>query len=182
MVERGKAFLKVRLVDWVESWLLILRQEYRVMARQLTAGEHAGLRGYLKPDLLDSVRVMDVERIPNPSFFSSLPQFGLPVPWDFSNEPSLAVMDTIFLSTSLAPETRRLSVLFHECVHLQQFQVLSLTKLVSRYIDGLFENGFNYSKLPMEQQAHELQFRFDAGLRPFSVEREVEQALISGQI
>jgi hypothetical protein len=50
---------------------------------------------------------------------------------------------------------------------------------VSRYIDGLFENGFNYSKLPMEQQAHELQFRFDAGLRVFSVEREVEQALIS---
>lgn len=182
MVERGKAFLKVRLADWVESWLLNLRQDYRSAARRLNSDEHAGLSGYLKPDLLNLARVVDVERIPNPPFFSSLSQFGLPVPWDFSGEPSLAVMDTIFLSTSLASQSRKLSVLFHECVHLQQFQVLGLTKLVSRYIDGLFDNGFDYSKLPMERQAHELQFRFDAGLRPFSVEREVEQALISGLI
>jgi hypothetical protein len=178
MVEQAKTFLKVRLVDWVESWLLNLRQEYRAVARRLDAWEQAGLAGYLKPDLLGTVRVVEVDRIPNPSFFSSLSQFGLPVPWDFSSEPSLAVMDTIFLSTPLTPKDRRLSVLFHECVHLQQFQVLGLTRLVSRYIDGLFENGFNYGKLPMERQAHELQFRFDAGLKAFSVEREVEQALI----
>ena len=60
--------------------------------------------------------------------------------------------------------------------------MLGLTRLVGRYIDGLFENGFDYSKLPMEQQAHELQFRYDAGLKSFSVEREVEQALIGGVI
>ena len=182
MVESGKAFLKVRLVDWVESWLLNLRQEYRAMARRLSAEEHAGLRGYLKPDLLDSVRIVELERIPNPPFFPSLSNLGLPVPWNFSSEASLAVMDTILLSTPLTPPDRRLSVLFHECVHLQQFQVLGLTKLVSRYIDGLFDNGFNYGKLPMEQQAHELQFRYDAGLKAFSVEHEVEQALIAGAI
>jgi hypothetical protein len=182
MVERGKAFLKVKLVDWVESWLLNLRQEYRAMARQLSAEERTGLSGYLKPDLLDSVRVVELERIPNPPFFPSLSHLGVPVPWDFSSEPSLAVMDTILLSMPLTPPNRRLSVLFHECVHLQQFQVLGLTKLVSRYIDGLFDNGFNYSKLPMEQQAHELQFRYDAGLKAFSVEREVEEALIGGAI
>ena len=182
MVERGKAFLKVRLVDWVESWLLNLRQEYRALARRLSAEEHAGLRGYLKPDLLDTVRIVELERIPNPPFFPSLANLGLPVPWNFSGEASLAVMDTILLSTPLTPPDRRLSVLFHECVHLQQFQVLGLTKLVSRYIDGLFDNGFNYGKLPMEQQAHELQFRYDAGLKAFSVEHEVEQALIAGAI
>ena len=182
MVERGKAFLKVRLVDWVESWLLNLRQEYRAMARRLNAEELAGLRGYLKPDLLDAVRIVELERIPNPPFFPSLPGLGLPVPWNFSSQSSLAVMDTILLSTPLTPPDRRLSVLFHECVHLQQFQVLGLTKLVSRYIDGLFDNGFNYGKLPMEQQAHELQFRYDAGLKAFSVEREVEDALIAGVI
>src|SRR5690349_8904601 len=101
MVERGKAFLKVRLVDWVESWLLNLRQEYRAMARQLNAEELAGLRGYLKPDLLDTVRIVELERIPNPPFFPSLPSLGLPVPWNFSSQSSLAVMDTILLSTPL---------------------------------------------------------------------------------
>ena len=30
---------------------------------------------------------------------------------------------------------------------------------------GLFANGFNYPGLPMERQAEDLQFRYDAGLK-----------------
>lgn len=182
MVESGKAFLKVKLADWAESWLLNLRQEYRSVSRMLSTEEISGLRGYLGPDLLAVIRVAEVERIPNPPFFPGLSQFGLPVPWDFSAEPGLSVVDTVMLSKSLIPEGRVLSVLFHECVHLQQFQVLGVSKFIGRYVHGLFENGFDYRKLPMEQQAHDLQFRFDAGLKVFSVGDEVEQALLSGAI
>jgi hypothetical protein len=182
MVETGKAFLKSKLADWAEGWLLNLRQEYRAAARALNRDETSALSGYLKPDLLTAVRVMEVERISNPPFFPSLSQFGIPVPWDFSGEPGLAVVDTVVLSKPLIPEGRWLSVLFHECVHLQQFQVLGVTRMVARYVHGLFDNGFDYRKLPMERQAHELQFRFDAGLRVFSVEQEVESALVNGNI
>ncbi len=182
MVETGKAFLKSRLADWAEGWLLDLRQGFRASARTLHGEERAALSGYLKPDLLATIRVAEVERIPNPPFFPSLSRFGIPVPWDFSSEPGLSVVDTVVLSKPLIPEGQRLSVLFRECVHLQQFQVLGVTRMVARYVHGLFENGFDYRKLPMERQAHDLQFRFDAGLKMFSVEQEVEAALIAGAI
>ena len=182
MVESAKAFLKIKLADWAESWLLNLRQEYRPVSRLLSSEETASLRGYFTSDLLATVRVAVTGNISNPPFFSSLPQFGLPMPWDFSADPGLSVVDTIIISKPLIPEGRWFSILFLECVHLQQFQALGVSKLVGRYVHGLFKNGFDYAALPMERQARELQFRFDAGLKMFSVEREVEEAVLQGAI
>jgi len=182
MVESAKAFLKSKLVDWAESWLLNLRQEYRPASRLLLPGELSGLSGYFAPDLLAKVRVASVETISNPPFFSNLPQLGLPTPWDFSADPGLAAVDTIIFSKPLMPEGRGLSILFRECVHLQQFQALGVSKFVNCYVQGLFKNGFDYAGLPMERQARDLQLRFDAGLKMFSVEREVEEAVLKGPV
>lgn len=182
MVETGKAFLKVKLADWAESWLLNLRQDFRSASRQLTDQETSDLRGYFGAELLASVRVATVERIANPPFFGSLFDIGLPVPWDFSADAGLSAVDTIVLSEQLIPKGRWTSVLFHECVHVQQFQTLGVSRLISRYIHGLFENGFNYRALPMERQADDLRFRYDAGLKMFSVECEVEAAVLNGTI
>jgi len=182
MVEQAKAFIRVKIADWAESWLLNMRQEHRASGRVLNVEERSAFAGYLKPDLLAAVRVVEVDRIPNPPFFPSLSQFSLPAPWDFSSDPGLSVLDTVVLSKPLIPDGRWLSVLFHECVHLQQFQALGITRMVSRYVNGLFDNGFEYRKLPMERQAHELQFRFDSGLKVFSVEQEIETALLNGAI
>jgi hypothetical protein len=182
MVERAMEFLKVKLIDWTESWLLNLRQEYRGAARALTVREISALRGYYSDDFLGRVRVVLVDRIPNPSFFGSLSKFGLPVPWDFSAEPGLAVVDVVFLSKELVPEGGLLHVLFEELVHIQQFQTLGISRLVGRYVRGLFMNGFDYARLPMERQADELRRRFDVGLAIFSVEHEVEGALLQGRI
>ena len=182
MVEQAKALLKAKLVEWAEAWLLNLRQEYRAVSRALTPDEKAHLRGYFKPDLLLTLRVAESRRIPNPSFFPTLPSMGVPIPWDFSAESGLAAVDTVVLSRPLIPEDSWLSVLFLECVHIQQFQALGVAKLVGRYVNGLFMNGFDYAALPMERQARELQLRFDAGLVLFSVEHEVEQAVLSGAI
>src|SRR6185295_2721825 len=74
MVESAKAFLKIKLADWAESWLLNLRQEYRPVSRLLSSEETASLRGYFASDLLAMVRVAVTGNISNPPFFSSLPQ------------------------------------------------------------------------------------------------------------
>jgi hypothetical protein len=182
MVKYAKEFLKARLADLAEGWLLNLRQDCRPLSRSLSDEEVSELAGYFKPDLLSTVRVALLERIPNPPFFSSLPELGVPVPWNYSTEPGIALVDTAVIAPTLVPEGRWMSVLFQECVHLQQFQVLGVSKMVARYIQGLFSNGFDYTGLPMEQQARELQFRFDVGLQAFSVEHEVSQAVMSGNI
>ena len=182
MIEEAKIFLKSKLVDWAERWLLGLRQEYRAVSRGLSDDESAHLRGYFKRDLLANVRIAESERIPNPPFFPTLPSMGLPIPWDYSADPGLALIDTVVLHRPLVPEGGWLSVLFRECVHIQHFQTLGVAKVIGRYVNGLFMNGFNYTALPMERQARELQLRYDAGLVVFSVEHEVERAVISGAI
>jgi len=182
MVERATQFLKVKLMDWAEGWLLNLRQEYRAVARLLNEQELSSLRGYFSAELLAKVRVACVERIPNPSFFANLPQLGLPVPWDFSSDTGLSVVDVVMLSQPLVPEERQREALFHQCVHVQQFQTLGVSRMIKRYVDGLFENGFNFRALPMERQAESLRSRFLEESAMFSVEQEVEQALLKGAI
>ena len=182
MVKYAKEFMKAKLADWAESWLLNLRQDCRAVSRVLSDDEVAGLSGYFEADLLSMVRVSLMDQIPNPPFFSSLPEFGLPVPWNYSDQPGLALVDTAVISPARVPEGRWMSTLFLELVHLQQFQALGVSKFVARYVQGLFANGFNYAGLPMERQAEDLQFRFDAGLKMFSVEREVGRAIMSGAI
>jgi hypothetical protein len=182
MVEQAKELLKAKLAAWAERWLLKLRQEYRAASRVLSADEVTHLRGYFNANFLTRLKVAESGRIPNPSFFPDLPSMGLPIPWDYSADPSLALVDTVILHRPLVPEGDWLSVLFRECVHIQQFQTLGVAKLIRRYVNGLFMNGFNYSALPMERQARELQLRYDAGLVVFSVEHEVEQAVLSGAI
>jgi hypothetical protein len=182
MVEQAKEFLKVKLMDWAESWLLNLRQEYRAASRALTEEEASGMRGYFSDELLAQVRIAPVERIANPGFFGSLPDLGIPVPWDFSAEPALSVVDTIVMSRPLIPADDWSSILFEECVHVQHFQTLGVSKLVGRYVSGLLANGFDYRGLPLERQARELRMRFDAGLKTFSVEQIVETALLKGAI
>jgi hypothetical protein len=181
-VKYAKEFLKAKLADWAEGWLLNLRQDCRAVSRVLAEEEVAGLSGYFEPDLLATVRVALMDRIPNPPFFENLPELGLPVPWNYSDHPGLALIDTAVFSAARVPNGRWISSLFRECVHLQQFQALGVSKFVSRYVQGLFANGFNYAGLPMERQAEDLQFRFDAGLKMFSVEREVGQAIMAGAI
>ena len=182
MVEKAVELLKAKVADWAEGWLRNAQQEYRAVSRALTDEEASSLRGYFGQDLLTRVRVAPVERISNPGFFGSLSGLGVPVPWDFSAEPGLSAVDTVVLSRPLVPAGSWFSVLFEECVHVQQFQTLGISKLVSRYVDALFANGFNYRNLPMEQQARELRLRFDAGLKVFSVEQVVETALLKGAI
>ena len=182
MVKYAKEFLQAKLTDWAEGWLLNLRQDCRGVSRVLSEEEVAGLNGYFEAHLLSTVRVALMNQIPNPPFFSSLPEFGLPVPWNYSEQPGLALVDTAVISPARVPEGRWMSVLFHELVHLQQFQALGVSKLVARYVHGLFANGFNYPGLPMERQAENLQFRYDAGLKMFSVEMEVGRAIMTGAI
>ncbi len=182
MVKYAKEFLKAKLADWAEGWLLNLRQDCRGVSRMLSDEELAGLHGYFERDLLSTVRVALMDQIPNPPFFSSLPELGLPVPWNYSEQPGLALIDTAVISPKRVPSGRWMSVLFHELVHLQQFQALGVSKFVARYVQGLFANGFDYAALPMERQAEDLQLRYDAGLKMFSVEREVGRAIMAGGI
>jgi hypothetical protein len=145
----------------------------------LAAHQRSAVQPFFPPSALDSTRVVVLagERVGNPSFYPALQRMGfepgsLP---DFSFMAAITFVDTV---VSHEPFTERL--LFHELVHVVQYEKLGLAEFAARYVRG-FLNGGSYEAIPLEMNAYELDARF-AGhpTEPFSVEAEVRASIDGG--
>ncbi len=95
---------------------------------------------------------------------------------NFSLMAAITFVDTI---VSHEPFTDRL--LFHELVHVVQYQKLGLPEFAAKYVRG-FLNGGSYEAIPLEVNAYELEARFAAEpAMPFSAEAEVRAWIDGGR-
>ena len=85
----------------------------------------------------------------------------------------MALVDTILIARAASESSRRDRLLFHELVHLMQYELLGVEEYMEGYVDSWAENGRRYRDIPHEEQAFELAARFWSGDEPFSVEAEV---------
>jgi hypothetical protein len=70
------------------------------------------------------------------------------------------------------------SLIFHELVHVVQYDLLGLNKFVELFVSGWVNQGFNYAAIPLEMDAYDLQNRFEADPEaPFQVKDEVSRSL-----
>jgi len=93
---------------------------------------------------------------------------------DFTDMAAITFVDTVVSHESF---TDRL--LFHELVHVVQYQKLGLEGFAVKYVSG-FLGGGSYEALPLEMNAYDLDARFaTAPTKAFSVADEV-QAWIDG--
>jgi hypothetical protein len=124
------------------------------------------------------VRVAKVPGISNPDLYSIFLEQSLAIPLDFTHMSAITFVDTILMSERhpIAP-AEELPVLFHELVHVVQYAELGLEEFVRRYVRGWASNGFQYSRIPLEVWAYELDARFRSGAPAFSVAAEVRQHL-----
>lgn len=158
------------------AWVMNRRRLYRRAALPLAADEVKLLTPYFGTAMLDRVRVMRVEQIPNPLAYSLLPLIGRRPPMDLASVSGMAFADTIVLATpkrGIDPA----GLLFHELVHIAQYQMLGIRRFVGDYLRGWLENGRNYFAIPLECQAFELQDRFLAGSGEFDVHFELERKM-----
>jgi hypothetical protein len=81
---------------------------------------------------------------------------------DLSWAGGIAFIDTVVL---VRPARNR-STLFHELVHIQQYQMLGTARFASLYLRGWLEHGRDYMSIPLEVDAYELTDGFAAGERP----------------
>ena len=94
---------------------------------------------------------------------------------DLTHASGITFVDTVLIKGDRPPG---LSLLFHEAVHVLQFQELGIDGFVRRYVSGWVANGFKYSSIPLERDAYELQARFDkAPHSPFDVLESVRKRL-----
>lgn len=84
--------------------------------------------------------------------------------------------DTVLLSQAerVGDDVAFLGLLFHELVHVAQYEVLGVDEFVCQYVQGYAANGFVYERIPLEVAAYNLGGKFLAAPRVrFSVMGEL---------
>ncbi len=161
------------------EWVRAQRDLYRPTARPLTTEEKAAFAGFFDAQTLDSAQIKNVPVIQNPEFYGQLSALGVSTPLDFTMMAGITFEDTILISvTRTLPSTPFAPLLFHELVHVVQYETLGLQGFVVQYIRGWEQNGFQYAAIPLEHDAYELQSRYESQpQQAFSVRAEVRRRL-----
>lgn len=141
-------------------WLWARRVGYEDVARPLTAEDRAELAPYFDGTVLDAVRVAVVKRIENPVAFEVWRAMGRSVPVDLTGVWGMCFGDVVAVTRG-AMETRGLSTLFHELVHTVQMRRVGMGRFCRGYV-GEFVR-FGYAGIGFEEEAFELQGRFERG-------------------
>ena len=151
-------------------WVRSRRRRYRRIGREFLTYEHAALEGFFDESLLRRVRVAVVKRIEPPLVGSMVPlrRFGSLV--DLSTVRGMAFGDAIVLSV----DPPGVSLLFHEMVHVVQYELYGVGPMLRRYVGDYFRTGRDYLAIDAERCAYQLQARFEAApTSRFSVSEEV---------
>ena len=164
-------------VEWivyqVSGYIDHQRQTYRPGAVPLSMSQNNAMRLFFPEPALNSTRlvVLAGERVNNPPFYGQLVQMGFS-PADLPNFSLMAAITFMDTVVSHEPFTDRL--LFHELVHVIQYEKLGVTEFAEKYVSG-FLSGGSYEGIPLERSAYELDARFAAApANTFSVASEVE--------
>lgn len=144
------------------AWVTGRRDGYRRFSEPLPAEARGRFSRYFSHSLLDRAGVARVPRIRNPlpERLVRLAPGGM---LDLSTVRGMAFIDTIVIAEQNSRGGNEVSLLFHELVHLVQYEILGTTGLVHAYLAGWMRAGRSYLDNPLEAMAFRLQSRFDAG-------------------
>jgi hypothetical protein len=163
------------LIRESEAWIRSQRNHHRQDAAALSSSDRKRLEAHFTEATLGSVRVARIPEIENPPFYGILEERGQPIPFDFrSMAAGITFIDTVVVAETKVHRGDMTALLFHECVHVIQYQLLGIRVFVKKYIHDWAEHGFDYFAIPFERDAYELQGRFVlAPDKPLFVEQEV---------
>jgi hypothetical protein len=155
------------------------RQKYCSRAVPLSAQQKAAMTGFFSPQVLDSARllVLERERVSNPEFYPMLKGLG------FTNLPDQSGMGaTTFSDVVVSHGPFSNGLLFHELVHVEQYRQLGIPRFSELYVGG-FLNGGSYDAIPLEVNAYTLGGRFEQNpTKQFSVADEVRSWVVENKI
>jgi hypothetical protein len=168
--ERQTTWVVAQVVEYIDRQ----RREFRQRAEPLSRNQISAIRAFFPASMLDSARILILtgERIGNPPFYGALVQMG----FEPAALPDFAHMAAItFVDTVVSHEAFTDRLLFHELVHVVQYEKLGLEGFANKYVQG-FLTGGSYDAIPLEMNAYDLDARFaEAPTKPFSVADEVQR-------
>jgi hypothetical protein len=163
-----------RVIQQVATYIEQQRQIYRGVAVPLDDRQTAAMQRFFPASVLDSTRivVLSGQRVSNPPFYVEVIRMG----FEAGSLPDFALMKAItFVDTVISHELLTDRLLFHELVHVVQYEKLGVPEFATKYVMGFLRSG-SYKAIPLEMNAYELGARFAAApTKTFSVEAEVER-------
>ena len=171
-------------IEWVIQQVAVYierqRLSFRRWAAPLRQTQKTIMASFFPESTLHSARIVMLRaiRVGNPPFYEELVEMGsergsLP---DFDLMAAVTFLDTI---VSHVPFT--IELLFHELVHVVQYERLGLAGFAAKYVRG-FLGGGSYEAIPLEMNANQLVARFSAApTKPFLVGAEVQSWIDAGK-
>ena len=160
------------IVQQVAAYIDHQRQTYRPGGVPLSLNQKNTMRPFFPEPSLDPTRlvVLSGQRVNNPPFYGELVKMG----FEPAALPNFALMAAItFADTVVSHERFTDRLLFHELVHVVQYEKLGVVEFAAKYVRG-FLSGGSYEAIPLEVNAYELDRRFaEAPTKAFSVALEV---------
>ena len=166
------------LADNAGHWISNQRDLHRAHSEPLPDTTTAALRGFFSEETLDRARIRRVPVIENPPFYREFEEAGASIPLDFGVWAAITFGDVILVSGDQVPGPPSHSMVFHEMVHLVQYDELGIFEFARRYVTPFMQNRFNYMTIPLESVAFDGQGRFERWTgEAFSAEGEVRASL-----
>jgi hypothetical protein len=138
----------------------------------------AALSGFFEKETLDRARIRRVANIDNPPFYKEFEEAGESFPLDFKVWAAITFGDVIIVNGEQIPGPPSHSVVFHEMVHVVQYDLLGIHEFARRYVTPFIQDRFNYMSVPLESDAFDLQGRFEEWSGdPFSAEAEIRAGI-----
>lgn len=149
------------------SYIARQRRRFLLSSVGLSDSQRSRLSPFFPSQLLDTVTVAK-GTVPPPPLYPVLRKLGLSAVPDLSTIAGITFVDVIVHGERLSD-----ALLFHELVHVVQYEVLGLKQFAEKYVRGFLSTG-SYDDIPLEKQAYALGARFESHPRqPFSVRDEV---------
>ena len=168
------------LITEAAAWVREQRDKYRPISQPLSESIKTSLGPFFPVEILDSLRIKDVSRsgesIPYPPFYERVRAGGARVVPDAAHMTAMP-----FLDVALFNRQPTLRTIFHTLVHVTQFQLVGLEKVMEGYFRALNDAGL-WMVVPYEAQAYEMDARFTKDPNDaFSVEAEVREWMRDGK-
>ena len=156
-------------------WLRAARRKYAPSSRELTPFEREAMRGWFSEDLLASVRIAETDGIELPWVGLTRRILGRGMA-GLMDGPGGGGPGGIALGDLVVIRRRGgTSVLFHELVHIAQYQALGTRRFLTLYLRTWWESGRNYFAIPFEEEAYSWQEHYDGGADKRDIEAVVRK-------
>jgi len=156
------------------AWVRARQRRYRRLGRALAPIQQEALGPYFEAPLLERVRVAIVDRIEPPMITGLARVLGAGALVDLSTVRAMAFGESIVV----AGKPPGMPLLFHELIHVVQYDLFGIGPMLRRYLADWAVAGGDVMGIAAERCAYELQERFEREPgRPFNVANEVRRIM-----